>query len=308
MWRLALQGYTALIVCVVLGILASTPAVVSRVRYFAETSFVIGARPQDDTHLESWGLAQHSVVSFDTERRGEELWIRSEYRGSVSQKPALNELVAELRRLGYEFRGMRGGSMGMIGGVREILSDAFTLAVLLATMQVAFGVVGINRIRAAVPRGEVVASLFSGNHAQALMFGALGGLGLLLLGLLNDCVVTAVLGHAPPSPWDSATAMPTNTKLVFLMFGAVGAPIAEEIFFRGYLFGKFRRAGFLGFGLVFSSFLFGVVHFSDIDNVPGICLFGLCLAWMYHRTGSLLTPIAAHMVNNGTVILWMILS
>ena len=102
--------------------------------------------------------------------------------------------------------------------------------------------------------------------------------------------------------------MPAQTKLVFLLFGGLGAPIAEEIFFRGYLFGKFKRAGHVGFGIVFSSILFGVVHFWDTYNVPGICLFGVCLAWFYHRTGSLLTPITAHMVNNCIVILWMILS
>ena len=307
-WRLAFQGYTALIVCVVLGVLAAVPFVKSQVRYFAEMSFVLGARPADDTHLKAWALAQPGVVSFATDRRGDDLWIRSEYRGSASQKPSLTSLMAELRGLGYEFRGMRGGSMGMMGGFREILTDAFTLAAMLAAMQVAFGVLGLHRIRAAAHRGELVASLFSGSPGRALAFGVLGGLGLLAFGFLNHYVVTAVLGHAPPSPWDSAEAMPPNTKLVFLMFGALGAPIAEEIFFRGYLFGKFKRVGYIGFGVVFSSLLFGVVHFSDIYNVPGICLFGVCLAWMYHRTGSLLTPIAAHMVNNGTVILWMILS
>jgi membrane protease YdiL (CAAX protease family) len=308
LWRLAFQGYVALIVSLVLGVLACAPIINSQVRYFAEMNYVLGARPADDTQLKAWALAQPGVVSFATERRGDDLCIRSEYRGSLSEKPTPAHLIAELRRLGYEFRGMRGGSTGMTGGFREILTNAFTLAAMLAGMQVAFAVIGLNRIRAAARRGEAVASLFSGSPGRDLAFGALGGLGLLVLGLINLYVLTALLGHTPPSPWDSSEAMTTKAKLVFLLFGAVGAPIAEEIFFRGYLFGKFKRAGHVGFGMFFSSILFGVVHFSDTYNVPGICLFGVCLAWLYHRTGSLLTPIAAHVVNNGIVILWMIFS
>ena len=117
-------------------------------------------------------LAQPGVVYFATERRGDDLCIRSEYRGSLSQQPTPGHLMAELRRLGYEFRGMHGGSMGMTGGFREILTNAFTLAAILAAMQVAFGVIGLNRIRAAARRGEAVASLFPGSSGRALAFGA----------------------------------------------------------------------------------------------------------------------------------------
>ena len=307
-WRLATQGYIAFLVSMVLGVLASAPVVNSQVRFFAEMNYAIGAHPADDSQLKAWALTQPGMVSFATERRGDDLRIRSEYRGSLSQQPTSAQLLAELRRLGYEFRGMHGGSTGMASGFGELLTNALTLAAMLTAMQVAIGVVGLNRIRAAAHRGEAMALLFPGSHGRALAFGILGGLCLVVLGLVNLYILTALLGHTPPSPWDSSVAMTATTKLVFLLFGAAGAPIAEEIFFRGYLFSKFKRAGYVGFGMFFSSILFGVVHFSDIYNVPGICLFGVCLAWMYHRTGSLLTPIAAHMVNNGIAILWMILS
>ena len=307
-WGLALEGYIALIVSVVLGVLASAPVINSQVRYFAEMNYVLGARPANDTQLKTWALARPGVVSFATERRGDDLFIRSEYRGSVNQQPSTTELLAELRRLGYEFRGMNGGSTGMTGGFREILTNAFTLTVLLAAMQVAFGAVGLNRIRAADSSAGAMGSLFLGNPGRGLVLGALGGLGLLALGLLNQSVLTALLGHAPPSPWESTGAMTAQTKLAFLLFGGLGAPISEEIFFRGYLVGKFKRAGYVGFGMAFSSMLFAVVHFSDPYNVPVIFLFGACLGWLYHRTGSLLAPITAHVVNNGVAILWMMLT
>lgn len=307
-WRLAFHCYVALIVAVVLGVLASAPVIFLRARYFAETTYILGARPAEDAQLEDWALRQPDVIAFTTERRGGELWVRSEYLKSFSPRPSPQELAAQMRQLGYEFRGMRGGSMGMAGGLRELFTSALPLAAMLAGMQVAFGIVGINRICAATRQGKALPPLFPSQHGRAVAFGVLGGLGLMGLGLLYEFLLSTSLGHAPPSPWVSSAAMSTQAKLVFLLFGSLGAPIAEEIFFRGYLFGKFRAAGYVGFGMIFTAILFGAVHFSDSYNVPGICLFGVCLAWLYHRTGSLLAPITAHVVNNGLAILWMIMS
>ena len=73
-------------------------------------------------------------------------------------------------------------------------------------------------------------------------------------------------------------------------------------------FGKFKAAGYVGLGLVGSSVLFAVVHFSDPYGVPVIAVYGAVLAWMFHRSRSLLAPIIAHAVNNGLQIVWMILS
>ena len=302
-WRLALQGYLALVVAVVLGVLASAPVMYSRVRSYAERTYLVGALPADDTQLENWGRSVPGVSSFTTERRGGDLWIRSEYH-SLSQVPTVDQISAQLNQLGYGFRGMQGGATGMISGIRDLLVDPLALAVMLAGMQVALGFIGVNRMRAAERRGEPLPKWFPKPHARALALGVSGGLLLLGLGLVNEWVLRILLGHSPPSPWDSAVAMPGAAKMVFLFFGGVGAPIAEEIFFRGYLFGAFRRAGHVWFGMCASAILFGGVHFSDSYNVPGICLFGFVLAWLYHRTGSLLAPIVAHAVNNSLVIAW----
>ena len=307
-WRLALQGYLALIAAVVLGVVGAAPLINSQMRYFAESDFVLGARPANDAQLKVWALAQPGLVSFVTERQADNLRIRAEYRGGASQKPSATQLIAEMHRLGYELRGMKGVAMGMASDYREIFTNPLALAAMLAAMQVAFGLIGWNRIRAAVGDRRTFAYLFAGNAGRAIAFGALGGLGLLALGCVNQYGLTILFGHAPPSPWDASAAMPPQAKLAFLLFGGLGAPIAEEIFFRGYLFGKFRRADCAGFGMLFSSFLFAVVHFSDPYNLPGIFLFGVCLSWLYQRTGSLLAPILAHGVNNGIVILWMIWS
>jgi membrane protease YdiL (CAAX protease family) len=244
-------------------------------------------------------------VDFRVERRGEELFVRSEYRSS-SQQPPFVAVVDQMRRLKFEFKGMRGGSTGMASGVGELLTDAPALALMLVGLQVAFGVIGMIGRRRAARNGWPMTPLLSDNHARAVGAGVLGGLALLGMGLVYAKVLQSILGHEPPSPWNSAAAMPVSTKMVFLFFGALGAPLAEEIFFRGYLFGKFKAAGYVSFGIFVSSVLFGAVHFSDAYNVPATALYGVSLAWLYHRTGSLLAPIVAHAINNGVAIACMI--
>jgi membrane protease YdiL (CAAX protease family) len=301
-WQLFIQVYGALVAAMLLGVFASAPLVCSRVQFYAETTYIVGAGPSDDTQFSNWARSQPGVIAFTTDRRGNDLWVRSVYHQSLSPLPPPDQLTRRMRELGYELRGMRGGSMGMAQGLRDLLADAQTLAAMLAGMQVAFGLIALNRIRAAARRAEPLPPMFPGRHGRAVFTGLAGGLFLIGLGLLNAFVLEKFLGHAPASPWDSSKPMPAATKFVFLFFGTAGAPITEEIFFRGYVFGKFKRAGHVWFGVGVSAALFGAVHFSDSYNVPCICLYGVALAWLYHRTGSLLAPIVAHAVNNGVFI------
>lgn len=84
-----------------------------------------------------------------------------------------------------------------------------------------------------------------------------------------------------------------------LIIGA--APLSEEIFFRGFLFGGIRqRAPFVVAALVPST-IWGLFHYTGPDTwgvVLQLTLFGLVLAWLYERTGSIWPPIAVHAFNN----------
>lgn len=264
-------------------------------------TYVVSAFPQDDTQLVLWAKNLRNVTLFQTRRGESSLWIRSEYRG-LSQSPAHGDLAAKMRAIGYSIEGVRGGSIGFSDTGGELIKDAPTLGAVLAGMQVAFCIVGLIQIRRAKKRGVPIPSLFPGHHLRSIAIGLVGGLLLLGIGELYSAGLATVLGHSPPSPWDSSADMPSSAKTVFLLFGALGAPIAEEIFFRGFLFGLFKGAGHVALGMVVSALLFAAVHFSDAYNVPAIGLYGILLAMMYHHTGSLLAPIAAHCVNNGIVI------
>lgn len=89
-------------------------------------------------------------------------------------------------------------------------------------------------------------------------------------------------------------------KLVALgLLVVLAAPISEEVFFRGFLFGGLRgRFSFWPAALI-SGILFGLVHLPGGPlQVPPLAVFGVLLAWLYERTGSLGPPILMHMIQN----------
>jgi membrane protease YdiL (CAAX protease family) len=81
----------------------------------------------------------------------------------------------------------------------------------------------------------------------------------------------------------------------------VAAPVAEEIFFRGFLFGGLRRGlPFLAAALV-SAVIFGAFHYTgphSLTVLPQLAFLGLVLAWIYERSGSIYPTIALHVLNN----------
>lgn len=103
--------------------------------------------------------------------------------------------------------------------------------------------------------------------------------------------VTDQLGYG-----ESALA---NVVVAALVIGV--APLTEEIFFRGFMFaGLRRRLPFLAAG-VLSAGVWGLFHYTGPGTwgvVLQLAAFGVILAWLYERTGSLWPPIAVHALNN----------
>ena len=81
------------------------------------------------------------------------------------------------------------------------------------------------------------------------------------------------------------------------------APIAEEIFFRGFFFAGLRKRWSLWPSALLSGAIFGLVH-APTGPTAAIPLAGLGvgLAWLYNKTGSLYPSIFAHFLNNAIAI------
>jgi membrane protease YdiL (CAAX protease family) len=75
------------------------------------------------------------------------------------------------------------------------------------------------------------------------------------------------------------------------------APVAEEIFFRGFLYQAFRNSFGVWPGAVLSGLVFGVIHFEFFKLVQ-LAILGVILALLFERTRSLWPPIMLHAINN----------
>lgn len=85
----------------------------------------------------------------------------------------------------------------------------------------------------------------------------------------------------------------------------VGAPVSEELLFRGYLLPALARSrlGFAGASLLTTA-AWTALHFSySVFGLIEVFLIGLYFSWLLWRTGSLWVPIVCHAVYNTAILL-----
>lgn len=87
------------------------------------------------------------------------------------------------------------------------------------------------------------------------------------------------------------------------MVTGIVAPVAEEVAFRGVLYGWLRQRFGARIGIVVSALLFSVAH-GIPPLIPALAVQGVILALLYERSGSLWPSIITHgTYNAATVIL-----
>jgi len=83
-----------------------------------------------------------------------------------------------------------------------------------------------------------------------------------------------------------------------LVLGAGVVPVAEEVFFRGFLYQGLRARWGVPWALLASSLVFAGVHMIPSVLLP-ILLMSLLMTWVFERSGSLWTSILLHAAING---------
>jgi uncharacterized protein len=90
----------------------------------------------------------------------------------------------------------------------------------------------------------------------------------------------------------------STVALVFVgILVCVVAPLAEEFFFRGFLFTALRGSLGLWPAAAITGLVFGLIHFK-LEFLAPLAVLGFALCLLYAQTGSLLPCIALHALNN----------
>lgn len=98
------------------------------------------------------------------------------------------------------------------------------------------------------------------------------------------------------------TKLPASQEGVFSFFlvGGLMAPVAEEVFFRGILYGFLRRWGVL-LALIGSTIMFVLAHAVSAGFPVTRVVGGILFAVAYEVEGSLIVPITIHVLGNTAI-------
>jgi membrane protease YdiL (CAAX protease family) len=277
--------------------------------------------PADDQALEDWLRGQGAFAVEHVWRR------RTRYSSGVTSALVSISLIGpkgrELPEVPWEQLGYKPASSPPYWEAHgPFMQDgpprAAFLLIYLAFLQVGFAVVGLFRwwrnrrvASGAPPRGE----------GQSLPVAV--GVGLVLAGLLWATLqaVRFLLGpvtsqqaflHYVPSvawfmpPRASAMGPMVTVPLPFLQLvvGVIivlGAPLVQELFFRGGMVGMWASANRFWAGAVLSA-LTSALLILDWTLLPVLLVAGLALAWLYRWSGSLLAPLLAHILFNAAML------
>jgi len=136
---------------------------------------------------------------------------------------------------------------------------------------------------------------------------------LILVTAVIVAVAVNLAGAAPPSPLPPTGT--TSGLVLHLLAGAVIAPVAEEMLFRGYTLTAWRALVGVRGAIVRSSIVFVLAHVLFVSGdtfnetirialVAGVVRIpvAFALGWLFARTGSIWSSIGLHAAFNGILI------
>ncbi|MBS4024894.1 MAG: CPBP family intramembrane metalloprotease [Clostridia bacterium] len=147
------------------------------------------------------------------------------------------------------------------------------------------------------------------NWWSNISFGIVGGIGLFIVVVGAGAIVNYFVPIDPePQPFARLIMNISEPKQLILpiVMASFLAPLGEEFLFRGFIYPVFRKRTGVVAAIILSSIIFASLHFDLIRFIP-LAAGGAGLAWLYERSGSLITPVVAHAVWN-TIMTGMIIA
>ena len=133
-------------------------------------------------------------------------------------------------------------------------------------------------------------------------WGLLGGLAALIAGGTIALVLQAVFGDFGSAAGEMGEELraegPLLAVVAFALCVAIGAPLAEEIAFRGMAYNALAKRGLgTAWVIAITTVAFSLFHLEPV-RIPILLASGLVLGVLRWRTRSLGAPIVAHAINN----------
>ncbi len=152
--------------------------------------------------------------------------------------------------------------------------------------------------------------------AKPIQFGGLkwvvGTFGIAVISYIIVIIISigmTIFLPVQPSEVRSELVMGGGVLWIGILVGSILIPIAEELFFRGFLFTALRKRSSFWISAILSSVCFGLVHGDPIAIVYAFVL-GLIISGVYEKSKSIYIPILLHMLINfiSTMVSYVILT
>lgn len=135
---------------------------------------------------------------------------------------------------------------------------------------------------------------------------------MMLLGsIVLNYLITTFTGQAEAQNQTEIIGLFEQAPYLIIIQALLYAPIVEEIMFRGLVFGGLSKRS-MAFAVIVSSSLFGLAHvynsilsgnFADLWFFPTYALLGYFLNRAYIKSGSIVSSMALHFLNNAIGLL-----
>lgn len=279
-------------------IAALTPQITDYQYYFT-------AMPPNDDALLRWGRSRPGIERFEVQRLPNDplgnLLIRVRSKQHITS--SVNSIAL---RAPFESWGYRGGGC-MVTDKSSLWPPKLVLGLNEAFMGLA-GVLGLWWARRA---RETMLPLFAGRTKTVLATSLIGIVVSVLVQVIGRTALALLLRQPH---WD-----PSSSPLLFvasiqessdLLTTIVLGPIAEECFFRAFVFGSLAGSGYVKAGYLVSSLLFALSHAQAYNPWFLVLLFfdSFILVWSYRRSENLAAPVCIHVLGNGMAALGRALS
>ncbi len=206
-------------------------------------------------------------------------------------------IIAALQGLGVSFESVNIAIFNAVGG-----AVIYALSILL--------VIGIPRLIKKRPTTKEELGLQRAPKWLDLLLAPAGMIVYLILTTIVTVISTQLLtfvDYAEKQETGFAQIASQPEYLIAFISLVIVAPIAEEILFRGYLFGKLRKYVSLWVAILITSLLFAIVHFQWNVGIDVFVLsIVLCLLRVY--SGSLWPAILLHMLKNGVAFYFLFIN
>lgn len=145
-----------------------------------------------------------------------------------------------------------------------------------------------------------------GREVLAGVVGYVAGLPIIAIGVSLTLSLTLMAKADASHPLNHLTGVPVPILVLLAVLAAVWAPVVEELFFRGAFYAAWRQRWGRWISGLATGVIFAAVHPQGWTAIPALGAVGLVLALLREWRGTIIAPITAHALNNGTLFLMML--